>query len=55
MRVQLRVDRDRAGGRIGDRPRGAMHELGHDQLGATASVVLVVGLYWRAQPAFSWR
>ena len=32
--VQLRIDGDRAGGRIGDRAGGAMHELGHDQLGA---------------------
>ena len=32
--VQLRIDGDDAGGRIGHRPRGAVHELGHDQLGA---------------------
>ena len=32
--VQLWVDRDPAGARIGDRPRGAMHKLGHDELGA---------------------
>ena len=34
VRVQLRVNRDPAGAWIGDRPRRAMHELGHDQLGA---------------------
>ncbi len=34
MGVQLRIDGDRAGDRIGDRPSGAVHELGHDQLGS---------------------
>ena len=32
--MQLRVDSDPAGARIGDRPRGAVHELGRHQLGA---------------------
>ncbi len=42
--VQLWIDRDSAGGRIGHGTRGAVHELGHHQAGAHRFRTLALGV-----------
>ena len=44
MGVQLWIDRDSAGGRIGHGTRGAVHELGHHQAGAHRFRALALGV-----------
>ena len=42
--MQLWIDRDSAGGRIGHGTRGAVHELGHHQMGAHRFRTLALGV-----------